>query len=155
MACAPPPSKARSAICGPSPASPAAREGDFRAPNNPLDFQGTRRNNGNGHDIHRIGDKQILNFIKAHPQEINLGKVDQIWFLDLVLLKGIEANYSCVRRSRTESHENWAEEVCREESDTVDQSRNPQRNAADAASRIAGRGITLKGAGIPVGFELR
>jgi hypothetical protein len=51
-------------------------------------FQGTGRRNGNGHDIHRIGDKQVLNFIKTHPQEINLGKVDQIWFLDLILLKG-------------------------------------------------------------------
>ena len=35
--------------------------------------------------------KDILNFIKRHPQEINLGKVDQTWFLDLVLLKGREA----------------------------------------------------------------
>ncbi len=32
----------------------------------------------------------VLEFIKDHPQEINLGKVDQIWFLDLVLLKGRE-----------------------------------------------------------------
>ena len=31
-----------------------------------------------------------MHFIKAHPQEINLGKVDQVWFLDLVLLKGWE-----------------------------------------------------------------
>ena len=28
--------------------------------------------------------------IGNHPQEINLGKVDQTWFLDLVLLKGRE-----------------------------------------------------------------
>jgi hypothetical protein len=49
-------------------------------------FQGTRRSNGHGH--HRFNEKGILNFIKSHPQEINLGKVDQTWFLDFVLLKG-------------------------------------------------------------------
>ncbi len=53
-------------------------------------LQGTRRHGGNGNDIHRIREKDILNFIKNHPQEINLGKVDQTWFLDLVLLKGRE-----------------------------------------------------------------
>lgn len=52
--------------------------------------EGTNGHNGNGHDIHRFSENQILNFIKAHPQEINLGKVDQMWFLDLVLLDGRE-----------------------------------------------------------------
>jgi len=47
-----------------------------------------RRNDGSNHEIHRFQDKEILEFIKHHPQEINLGKVDQVWFLDLVLLKG-------------------------------------------------------------------
>ena len=28
--------------------------------------------------------------VKQHPQEINLGKVDQVWFLDFVLLRGAE-----------------------------------------------------------------
>ena len=51
--------------------------------------QETRRHNGNGTD-HRISEKQILTFIKAHSQEINLGKVDQTWFLDLLLLSGAE-----------------------------------------------------------------
>lgn len=51
-------------------------------------LQGTQRHGGNGNDIHRIREKDILNFIKRHPQEINLGRVDQTWFLDLVLLKG-------------------------------------------------------------------
>jgi hypothetical protein len=51
-------------------------------------LQGTRRHGGNGKDIHRIGEKDILRFLKNHPQEINLGKVDQVWFLDLVLLRG-------------------------------------------------------------------
>jgi hypothetical protein len=55
-------------------------------------LQGTRRHNGNGNDIHRIREKDILSFIKTHPQEINLGKVDQTWFLDLVLLKGREVH---------------------------------------------------------------
>lgn len=50
----------------------------------------TRRHDGNGRDIHRIREKDILHFLKNHPQEINLGKVDQVWFLDLVLLRGRE-----------------------------------------------------------------
>jgi hypothetical protein len=53
-------------------------------------LQGTRRHDGNGNDIHRIREKDILTFIRAHPQEFNLGKVDQTWFLDLVLLRGRE-----------------------------------------------------------------
>ena len=52
--------------------------------------QRTNRHGGNGHDIHRIREKDVLYFIKNHPQEINLGKVDQVWFLDLVLLRGRE-----------------------------------------------------------------
>jgi hypothetical protein len=53
-------------------------------------LQGTRRHDGNGRDIHRIREKDILEFVRDHPQEINLGKVDQPWFLDLVLLRGRE-----------------------------------------------------------------
>ncbi len=53
-------------------------------------LQGTRRHDGNGRDIHRIREKDILDFLRNHPQEINLGKVDQTWFLDLVMLKGRE-----------------------------------------------------------------
>ncbi len=53
-------------------------------------LQGTRRHNGNGNDIHRIREDDIVDFIRNHPQEINLGKVDQTWFLDLVLLRGRE-----------------------------------------------------------------
>lgn len=52
--------------------------------------QGTNRRGGNGNDIHRIRERDVLHFIKNHPQEINLGKVDQVWFLDLVLLRGRE-----------------------------------------------------------------
>jgi hypothetical protein len=53
-------------------------------------LQGTQRHDGNGHDIHRFREKDILAFIKKHPQEINLGKTDQTWLLDLVLLRGSE-----------------------------------------------------------------
>lgn len=53
-------------------------------------LQGTRRRNGNGWHIHRIEETGISAFLKRHAQEINLGKVDQIWFLDLVLLRGRE-----------------------------------------------------------------
>ena len=60
--------------------------------------QGTRRHDGNGKDIHRIRDKDVLDFVRNHPQEINLGKVDQTWFLDLVLLKGREVREVKTRR---------------------------------------------------------
>ena len=53
-------------------------------------LQGTRRHDGNGNDIHRLPERDVFSFIKRHPEEINLGKVDQTWFLDLVLLKGRE-----------------------------------------------------------------
>lgn len=41
-------------------------------------LQGTQRHGGNGNDIHRIQERDILRFIKTHPQEINLGKVDHV-----------------------------------------------------------------------------
>ena len=50
--------------------------------------QGTKRHDGNGHEIHRFRESDILKFLKEHPMEISLGKVDQTWFLDMVLLKG-------------------------------------------------------------------
>lgn len=53
-------------------------------------LQSTGRHDGNGRDIHRISEKDILQFLRSHPQEINLGKVDQTWFLDIVLLRGCE-----------------------------------------------------------------
>ncbi|MGA8223773.1 MAG: hypothetical protein WB780_19145 [Candidatus Acidiferrales bacterium] len=62
-------------------------------------LQGTRRHGGNGNDIHRIHEKDIVTFITNHPQEINLGKVDQTWFLDLVLLKGREVREATVPRN--------------------------------------------------------
>jgi hypothetical protein len=63
-------------------------------------LQGTRRHDGNGNDIHRIREKDILTFIRAHPQEFNLGKVDQTWFLDLVLLRGREVPTAKLPRNR-------------------------------------------------------
>jgi len=51
-------------------------------------LRGRRRHNGSGRHIHRFREKQILAFIKQHPHEINLGKVDQVWFLDFMLLRG-------------------------------------------------------------------
>lgn len=64
-------------------------------------LQGTHRHDGNGRDIHRIREKDILRFLKSHPQKINLGKVDQLWFLDLVLLRGREVPQT--KASRTET----------------------------------------------------
>lgn len=68
-------------------------------------LQGTRRHDGNGRDIHRFREKDILAFIKQHPQEINLGKVDQTWFLDLVLLRGIELQNDSVSHQIQEDDE--------------------------------------------------
>jgi hypothetical protein len=53
-------------------------------------FQGTARHIGSGGDIYRVRENDIVDFNRTHPLEVNLGKVDQIWFLDLVLLKGRE-----------------------------------------------------------------
>ena len=64
-------------------------------------LQGTHRHDGNGRDIHRIQEKDILRFLKNHPQEINLGKVDQVWFLDLVLLRGREVPEAKTSRAQT------------------------------------------------------
>ncbi len=50
--------------------------------------QGTKRHIGTGGDIHRFREKDILQFLRNHPQEINLGKVEPTWFWDLVLLRG-------------------------------------------------------------------
>jgi len=52
--------------------------------------QGTRRHDGQGGDVHRFRENDIVEFIKTHPQEINLAKVEPTWFLDLVLLRGRE-----------------------------------------------------------------
>jgi hypothetical protein len=64
--------------------------------------QGTVRHNGNGNDIHRFRERDLLNFLRSHPNEINLGKVDHVWFMDLVLLKGREASAQPVRDSQAE-----------------------------------------------------
>ena len=61
-------------------------------------LQGTRRHDGNGKDIHRFREKDVLALIKEHPHEINLGKTDQTWFLDLVLLRGAKLNESAGSR---------------------------------------------------------
>lgn len=67
-------------------------------------LQGTRRHDGNGRDIHRFREKDILNFIKNYPHEINLGKIDQTWFLDIVLLRGAELHV-CTSRCPTSNND--------------------------------------------------
>ena len=71
-------------------------------------LQGTNRHGGNGNDIHRIREKDVLHFIKNHPQEINLGKVDQVWFLDLVLLRGREVPEAKTSRVQTTDEDSVA-----------------------------------------------
>ena len=71
-------------------------------------LQGTRRHDGNGNDIHRIREKDILTFIRNHPQELNLGKVDQTWFLDLVLLRGREVPAAKLPRKRDTAEDDAA-----------------------------------------------
>jgi hypothetical protein len=71
-------------------------------------LQGTRRHDGNGMDIHRIREKDILDFLRNHPQEINLGKVDQTWFLDMVLLRGREVRQTKSRRAGVTTEDDLA-----------------------------------------------
>jgi hypothetical protein len=71
-------------------------------------LQGTRRHDGNGKDIHRIHEKDILDFLRNHPQEINLGKVDQTRFLDLVLLRGREVRQAKSRRAGVAAEDDLA-----------------------------------------------
>jgi hypothetical protein len=68
-------------------------------------LQGTRRHNGNGRDIHRFQEKDILEFLRRHPEEINLGKIDAIWFLDLVLLNGRAIGEETAHRRKGEVDE--------------------------------------------------
>jgi hypothetical protein len=65
-------------------------------------LQGTRRRGKSGNDIHRIYEEDVVEFIRNHPQEINLGKVDQTWFLDLLLLKGREVRQAKSPRKTVE-----------------------------------------------------
>ena len=67
--------------------------------------QGTRRHDGNGRDIHRFREKEILEFFRRHPEEICLGKVDAIWFLDLVLLNGRAIGEETAHRRKGEVDE--------------------------------------------------
>lgn len=83
-------------------------------------LHGTNRHNGNGHDIHRIRERDVLDFIRKYPAEISLSRVDQTWFLDLLLLKGTAIDLSTRRQLRIESDEDGAEKVSGEESDSID-----------------------------------
>lgn len=54
--------------------------------------QQTKLLSESGREIHHFQEKDVISFIKQHGTEINLGKVDQVWFLDMILLKGKMAN---------------------------------------------------------------
>jgi hypothetical protein len=47
-------------------------------------LRGTARGEKQNGDIYVILEKDVRRFILEHPTEIDLRKVDQIWFLDLV-----------------------------------------------------------------------
>ena len=47
-------------------------------------FRGTSRSEQQGGDIYLIREKDVRRFILEHPAEIDLRKVDQLWFLDLI-----------------------------------------------------------------------
>jgi hypothetical protein len=68
-------------------------------------LQGIQRQDGNGRDIHRFREKDILAFIKRHPEEINLCKVDSVWFLDLFVLRGMELQQATIHHQRKASDE--------------------------------------------------
>jgi len=47
-------------------------------------FRGTARGERQGGDIYLIREKDVRLFVLEHPTEIDLRKVDQLWFLDLI-----------------------------------------------------------------------
>jgi hypothetical protein len=47
-------------------------------------FRGTARSEQQGGDIYLIREKDVRRFVLEHPTEIDLRKVDQLWFLDLI-----------------------------------------------------------------------
>lgn len=47
-------------------------------------LRGTRRTEQQGGDTYLIREKDVRRFILEHPTEIDLRKVDQLWFLDLI-----------------------------------------------------------------------
>ena len=46
--------------------------------------RGTSRSDQQGGDIYLIREKDVRRFILEHPTEIDLRKVDQLWFLDMI-----------------------------------------------------------------------
>ena len=46
--------------------------------------RGTERTEQQGGDIYLIHEKDIRRFILEHPTDIDLRKVDQLWFLDVI-----------------------------------------------------------------------
>ncbi len=47
-------------------------------------LRGTRRGEKQNGDVYLIREKDVRRFILEHPTEIDLRRVDQLWFLDLV-----------------------------------------------------------------------
>ena len=47
-------------------------------------FRGTARGEAQNGDIYLIREKDVRRFVLEHPAEIDLRKVDQLWFLDLI-----------------------------------------------------------------------
>jgi hypothetical protein len=47
-------------------------------------LRGTKRTEQQGGDIYLIREKDVRRFILEHPTEIDLRKVDQLWFLELI-----------------------------------------------------------------------
>ena len=47
-------------------------------------YRGTERTDQQGGDIYLIHEKDIRRFILEHPTDIDLRKVDQLWFLDVI-----------------------------------------------------------------------
>jgi hypothetical protein len=46
--------------------------------------RGTERHDGNGGDMYMIHENDVRVFVYARPMEIDLRKVDQLWFLDFI-----------------------------------------------------------------------
>jgi len=58
------------------------------------------RDDANRRSIHCFRERDILDFIKRHPREINLCKVDSLWMLDLFLLRGMELQQTTIHQQK-------------------------------------------------------
>ena len=60
------------------------KRGHLKAQFRKAQFRGTARGDRQNGDIYLIRERDVRQFILEHPTDIDLRKVDQLWFLDLI-----------------------------------------------------------------------